>query len=56
MQIQVKKQKRQKELQDLQWYYEQFQKYGFEWLSKNYPHAYQTFIKDCKKHLPGFKS
>lgn len=56
MQIQIKKQKRQKELQDLQWYYEQFQKYGFEWLSKNYPHTYQTFIKDCKKHLPGFKS
>ena len=54
--VQKTKEKREAELKNLKWYYEQFQKYGFEWLSKNYPHAYQTFIKDCKAHLPGFKS
>ena len=36
--------------------HEQFQKYGYAWILENYPHTYQTFIADCKKHLPGFKS
>ena len=54
--IQKAKEKRKQEIENLPWYYEQFQKYGYAWILANYPHTYQTFIKDCKKHLPGFKS
>lgn len=50
---QLQKQQKQKELQ---WLYENFMKFGYEWLHANCKYSDQYFIRLCKKHISGFKT